>query len=158
MAVANSVIVQNKPYAELSLSTKRTIFGVLIILFALHSYMIYTQGTEYATGAEFYTESAKKGKLVFQEYNCISCHQIYGLGGYMGPDLTNVMSAQGKGRSFAEAFIKSGTAKMPKFDMTDEELTSLLDYLEYVGKAGDYPMTEVETTWYGNTDLNAEHE
>ncbi len=36
---------------------------------------------------------AAAGKLLYQKYNCQACHQIYGLGGYMGPDLTNVYSA-----------------------------------------------------------------
>ena len=112
--------------------------------------MIYTSGTEYAVGAEAYTVSAQKGKLVFHKYNCTSCHQIYGLGGYMGPDLTNVMSSKDKGRSYAEAFIRSGTAKMPKFDMAESELNYLLDYLEYIGQAANYPVNDFETTWYGD--------
>ena len=139
-------------FPELSLTGKRTIFWGLCISFVIYSAAIYTQGSAYTKGSEAYTASAAEGKLVFQEYNCISCHQVYGLGGYMGPDLTNVMSAQGKGRPYAEAFIRSGTAKMPKFDLSEEELTSILDYLEYVGQAGDYPITEFDLTWYGTVN------
>ncbi len=120
-----------------------------------YSFMIYTKGTNYSKGSESYTESAKKGKLVFHKYNCISCHQIYGLGGYMGPDLTNVITEQGKGRTYASAFINAGTAKMPKLDVSEEELENLLDYLEYVGLAGDYPITDFESTWYGDVQPNS---
>jgi len=72
----------------------------------------------------------------------------------MGADLTNVMSEKSKGRPYAEAFIKAGTAKMPKFEMSDEELVNLLDYLEYVGQAAHYPVTDFETTWYGDVHTN----
>ncbi len=123
---------------------------MLVLLFAGYSFLIYTSGTDYSKGSESHSESARNGKLVFHKYNCISCHQIYGLGGYMGPDLTNVMSAKGKGRPYASAFIKSGTAKMPKFELSEKELTELLDYLEYIGQAGNYPVTEFELTWYGD--------
>ena len=142
--------MQNEVFPELKLGTKRLIFWSLMVAFACYSFLIYTSGTEYTKGIESYTESAQEGKMVFHKYNCISCHQIYGLGGYMGPDLTNVMTSQGKGRPYASAFIKAGTAKMPQFDLTENELNALLDYLEYVGQAGDYPVTGFESTWYGD--------
>ena len=142
-------------FPELDLSTKRVIFWSLVLLFVGYSGLIYTTGTNYMEGEGSYTESAQKGKFVFHKHNCISCHQIYGLGGYMGPDLTNVMSSQGKGRSYASAFIVSGTAKMPKFDLSEEETENLLDYLEYVSQAGDYPITDFESTWYGDVSPNS---
>ena len=145
-----------KSFPELDLRTKRFIFWSLVIGFVGYSVLIYTKGTDYAIGIESYTESAQSGKLVFHKYNCISCHQIYGLGGYMGPDLTNVMSTQGKGRNYASAFIVSGTMKMPKFDLSEEEVENLLDYLEYVGQAGDYPITDFKPTWYGDINPNSE--
>lgn len=146
------VDVENKTYPELKLRTKRMIFWSLIILFAGYSVIIYTKGTDYSQGAEAYTASAQRGKLVFQNYNCISCHQIYGLGGYMGPDLTNIMTSERKGRPYASALISVGTARMPKFDVSDDELVNLLDYLEYVGQAAHYPVTEFEITWYGDVN------
>ncbi len=148
--------MENHSFPELGLTAKRSIFWLLIMAFASYSYLVYNAGTEYDRGKSFYSESAKDGKLVFQEYNCIACHQIYGLGGYMGPDLTNVMTAPGKGRPFAEAFIRSGTAKMPRFDMSDSALVHLLDYLQYVGEAGNYPVTDAQPTWYGNINLKTD--
>ncbi len=79
----------------MSKNLKRTVFWGLILLFVINSVIIYCSGKDYDTGKAFLTEDSRKGKLLFQEYNCISCHQLYGLGGYMGPDLTNVISAIG---------------------------------------------------------------
>ena len=59
--------------------------------------------------------------MVWQKYNCQSCHQLYGLGGYLGPDLTNVYSAKGKGELFIKAFLHAGTKQMPSFDLSKEE-------------------------------------
>lgn len=139
-----------RPFPELNLVTKRLIFWSLVTSFIVYSILIYTIGTNYSVGTEYFTETAQNGKLVFHEYNCISCHQIYGLGGYMGPDLTNIMDTEGKGRNYAEVLIKYGTAKMPRFEMSDKERSDLLDYLEYISSAGDYPVTHFQTTWYGN--------
>ncbi|MCF8257609.1 MAG: cytochrome c [Flavobacteriales bacterium] len=132
----------------MGLRTKRGIFWTLILLFAGYSVMVYDQGTAHSTGEEAYTAAADRGKMVYHQYNCVSCHQIYGLGGYMGPDLTNVTTS--KGRAYAEAFITGGTAKMPRLGLDRQETDDLLDYLEYVGKAGHYPVTDLETTFYGN--------
>jgi nitric oxide reductase subunit C len=142
--------VEQKQFQELSISAKRAIFWALVLGFICYSALIYTTGTEYQAGQEAFSGSAQRGKLVFQKYNCISCHQIYGLGGYMGPDLTNVMEEEAKGRNYAEVFIQHGTAKMPRFEMTETERDELLNYLEYVGKAGSYPVTDFKVTWYGN--------
>lgn len=147
--------MEGQRYPELSSTTKRTILWLLVLGFIGYSTLVYTVGTEYQVGAEKLSTSAKRGKLVFQKYNCISCHQIYGLGGYMGPDLTNVMATLGKGRNYAEVFIQHGTAKMPRFKMSDKERNELLDYLEYVSNAGHYPVTDFQVTWYGNIHSEA---
>ena len=45
-------------------------------------------------------KEAITGKVLYQKYNCTACHQIYGLGGFLGPDLTIVVSQQGKGEAY----------------------------------------------------------
>lgn len=128
--------------------TKRLIFFSLVIVFSIYSILVYTSSTDYSQGQEFYTKDAASGKLVFQKYNCISCHQIYGLGGYMGPDLSQVMVAEGKGEAYVNAFLTAGTDKMPRFDLEDQEKADLIAYLRYVGKATQ-GMDDYKLTWYG---------
>lgn len=36
-------------------------------------------------------EDAREGKTVWQEHNCISCHTLFGNGGYVGDDLTKLL-------------------------------------------------------------------
>jgi nitric oxide reductase subunit C len=65
----------------------------------------------------------------------------------MGPDLTNVISA--KGDAYARAFISSGTVRMPDFDLSDAEVDSLVDFLEFVDGSGRYPAEHPEIYWSG---------
>lgn len=77
---------------------------------------------------------ADRGKLSWQKYNCNACHQVYGLGGYMGPDLTNVYSA--KGSAYIQAFLKNGTTTMPNFRLSGREITELTAFLESIDASG----------------------
>ncbi|MEK6615206.1 MAG: cytochrome c, partial [Bacteroidota bacterium] len=120
----------------MSIVTRRIIFWALIVLFVIHSLLVFTIGTNKDCGEKFMTEDAQNGKLLFQKYNCTACHQLYGLGGYMGQDLTNVMSKQGLGELYVRAFLQGGTQRMPNFHLSEEELKSLVAYLKYVDKTG----------------------
>ena len=103
---------------------------VLLISFVLYSAFVYTTGTELPKIEA--NPDAINGKLIFQKYNCTSCHQFYGLGGYLGPDLTTVMSQKGKGEVYARAIMKSGTNRMPDFKLSDSEINKLVEFLKYV--------------------------
>lgn len=133
----------------MSTRLKRIFFWSLFLLFIVDGIIIYTSGAENDPGKQFLTEGAKKGKLLFQEYNCISCHQIYGLGGYMGPDLTNVISAPGKGEIFVKALIQAGTQRMPNFHFGTSEVNELTEYLNYVDKTGISPVRNFEIKYDG---------
>lgn len=133
----------------MSTKLKRIFFWTLFLLFIADGFVIYTSGTENDAGKGFLTEEAKKGKILFQEYNCISCHQLYGLGGYMGPDLTNVISTQGKGEFYVKSFIQNGTQKMPNFHLGETDVNALTEYLVYVDKTGISPVRNFEIKYDG---------
>lgn len=131
-----------------SSALKLTIVGSLCAAFFAYSAYVYTAGTRVAQPVA-YTDVAREGQRLFQRNNCIACHQFYGLGGYMGPDLTNVMSSPGKGRLYARALMTAGTARMPDFDLSAGELDALVAFLEYVDASGTYPAEAYELRWYG---------
>ena len=112
----------------------RIIYSVLGVGFVFFTGLVYTSAVPAAP-----TQSdalAMEGKMLWQEYNCSSCHQLYGLGGYLGPDLTNVISDKRKGRAFAAAIMKSGTKVMPDFKLSDHEINALLAFLEHTDQSG----------------------
>ena len=109
----------------------------LITLFGFYNYVIYNSNGYVAV--EKLSPVAVKGQQLFQDKRCWSCHQIYGLGGYLGPDLTNVYSAEGKGPNYIKAFLNSGVNSMPQFNFSEGEKDALVQYLKQVDETGIYP-------------------
>ena len=128
-------------------------FWSLTAIFMGYSAYVWTLGTEAPQSASA-TDQVKRGQQLYQENNCHTCHQIYGLGGYMGPDLTNVISS--KGGAYARAFMISGTERMPDFGFDDNELTDLVSFLEFVDTMGTYQAPSYEINWYGTVAANLE--
>lgn len=126
----------------------RLVFGLLLASFLLYSYWIYTEGA--TSNESHYSESFLQGQRVWQEHNCSACHQLYGLGGYLGPDLTNVAE---KGEGYVSAFVVNGVRVMPAFSLSKEEQIALYDYLEGVSESGYFPNHQVEINWHGNFKL-----
>jgi nitric oxide reductase subunit C len=119
--------------------TKKTLFmlAILIIAFSYYNFTIYTSKSNY--GKVHLSQKGIRGEDIWLKNNCNSCHQLYGLGGYLGPDLTNVYSANGKGELYIKAFINSGIKVMPKFNLSEIEKDQLVQYLKEVDQTGYYP-------------------
>jgi nitric oxide reductase subunit C len=142
----------------MNLNTKRFISGILIVSFFVYSIVIYTVGTRVDKGEKYVTEQAKRGKLLFQKKNCIACHQLYGLGGFMGPDLTNTISALGKGPMFAKAFLMVGSERMPNYHLTETEIEELISFLTYADKTGVSPVKKFEINYDGTVNWKGKDE
>jgi nitric oxide reductase subunit C len=110
--------------------------AVVFILFALYVFytgFVYTSGTQ--SKLAFSNEQQQKitaGKRLYQQYNCQACHQIYGLGGYLGPDLTTAISDKHRGKFFVKAILQSGGTRMPNFQFDSTQIDQLTTFLEYV--------------------------
>lgn len=107
------------------------ILFVLLISFLSYSFYLYTT-LPVKYNAEKKEED--KGKLVWQENNCNACHQVYGLGGYLGPDLTNVYSQ--KGQEYIKAYLNIGKGAMPEFHLSTEETNALLAFMKDIDESG----------------------
>src|SRR5690606_11050800 len=92
---------------------KLGIFLSLAVLFSVYTVLLYSTNGEYPAVSG---TSSERGKRDWQEKNCIACHQIYGLGGYLGPELTNTYSE--KWKNYIMAYLKSGTQVMPDFNLS----------------------------------------
>lgn len=121
-------------------------FGALSIAFVVYSATVYTSGTE-ASHSPAMSDEARHGQQVFQDKNCIACHQFYGLGGYMGPDLTNTI--RNRGEAVSRAFITAGTVRMPNFGLDETEVDALIAYLTFVDSTGTYPLENFDVMWTG---------
>ncbi len=121
--------VNSKPYLYA--------IAFLLVTFGLYNYVVYT--TETYIAVEKLSPQAVKGQQLFQSNRCWSCHQLYGLGGYLGPDLTNVFSDEKKGPLYIKAFLNSGVKSMPQFNFNEEEKEAIVAYLKQVDETGIYP-------------------
>jgi nitric oxide reductase subunit C len=127
----------------------RFVWLSLFILFLGYTILVYMQGKD---EGRLHDELALKGIDVWQSKNCQSCHQVYGLGGYMGPDLTNVYST--KGREYIKGIIQYGTGRMPDYHLTDGETEQLISYLKWVDESGRTEVKASSVHWTGTYILN----
>ncbi len=109
---------------------KLIVFFTLLTGFLAYSFVLYLNPVK----VKDHDSLADRGKMVWQQQNCGACHQVYGLGGYLGPDLTNAYSLRGP--EYIRAFVKSGTETMPSFHLTGEDMHALLEYLKDVDASG----------------------
>ena len=85
------------------------------------------------------TEVVVMGKAVWENNDCVGCHTLLGEGAYFAPELGNVYKRYGNSTEAIKAFIKSrpvngipGRRSMPQFNLTEEELEAIAQFLKYV--------------------------
>ena len=81
------------------------------------------------------TESAIRGKHIWETRNCIGCHSLLGEGAYFAPELGNVYARRGpdfiKGWMQAMPTQTPGRRQMPQFNLTDPQLDDLVEFLRW---------------------------
>lgn len=112
------------------------LFFALCFLFLIYTLSIYLTPLTVAKTSVIDTEKAVEGRLIWQKYNCQSCHQLYGLGGYLGPDLTNVVSNPKKGEMMIKQILKYGVKQMPAYNMPDKDYKCLIEFLKSADASG----------------------
>src|SRR5690554_182592 len=112
------------------------IFITLCVLFFLYTFAIYLTPINIDEYTEFDKVKASEGRIVFQKYNCQSCHQLYGLGGHLGPDLTNEYSRLNGNEAALRIYIKGGMKQMPRFNLSPVEEEALIEFLKSTDASG----------------------
>ncbi len=100
------------------------------------------------------TENVVAGKKLWENNNCVGCHTIVGEGAYYAPELMNVYQRRGSSDEVAfKSYMQGWMAaqpldipdrrKMPQFNLTNEEVDSLSDFLIWTSKvnANGWPPT-----------------
>lgn len=94
------------------------------------------------------TEAVVKGKHVWENYNCVGCHTLMGEGAYFAPELANVFDRRGGGNEAQfHAYLKAwmnaqptgapGRRQMPQFNLSDEQISNLAEFLIYTSRIDD---------------------
>ena len=116
----------------------RNIFygGSLFFILVFVSLVLHTETTipERSKAGDL-TESAIRGKHIWETRNCIGCHSLLGEGAYFAPELGNVYTRRGpdfiKGWMQAMPTQTPGRRQMPQFNLTDTQLDDLVEFLRW---------------------------
>jgi len=136
--------------ARLTKTAARNIFYggsafFLLVYIALTAHTHYYMVTS-STDSAGLSESVMRGKEIWEEHSCINCHTLLGEGAYFAPELGNVWVRYG-GRENADgaraglkAWMRAqptgvpGRRQMPQFNLSEEELDALIDFLEWTSR------------------------
>ncbi|MFC1872543.1 c-type cytochrome [Chloroflexota bacterium] len=123
-------------------SSRKLIIGTGIITIALLGTMGVIGGISAPSrpaGEE--SPMVQAGRKVYKEINCGYCHSISGVGGAVGPDLSNIGGTRTEEQ--LTTYLKNPDAMVdatlhPKLLYTDEELHALVTYLLTLGAPVEY--------------------
>ncbi|MDM9560544.1 MULTISPECIES: c-type cytochrome [Bordetella] len=121
-----------------------SVFFILIFLaLAFHTEKQIPQ----LTNESQMTEAVVRGKLVWEQNNCVGCHTLLGEGAYFAPELGNVFERRGGEadfNSFLHAWMGAqplgipGRRAMPQFNLTKQEVDDVAEFLEWTSKINNF--------------------
>jgi len=115
-------------------------YGGAVFFFLLFVGLTFdtVQGLPQRDHRENITDSVVRGKHIWETRDCVGCHTILGEGAYFAPELGNVYKR--RGGDFIKAWIKAqptgapGRRQMPQFNLTDQQLDDLVDFLKWTSE------------------------
>jgi len=103
-------------------AAKKLLMTVLVACFLIQTALVYTDRK-----AEPLSGQALQGRRLWHENACQVCHQLYGQGGFLGPDLTNAASRVDPAR--LTALLTVGSGQMPAFGFGDDQIAQIAAFL-----------------------------
>lgn len=104
-------------------SAKKIMLTVLVACFAVQTGLVYSDEVDLRL-----SDDAVQGRKLFHDGSCQVCHQLWGQGGFLGPDLTNAASRVDPTR--LASLLTVGSGQMPAFGYTDEQVRQMAAFLE----------------------------
>lgn len=110
------------------------ILAGLVVAYVALSVVAYTDFPRRAADPPL-TDLERRGLAVWRGNNCQACHQIYGFGGFLGPDLTNRVTDATPDAEF-RTVLEEGARPMPAFQMAAADQEAVLAFLRAVDRTG----------------------
>lgn len=108
-------------------SAKKSLLAALVATFVIQTGLVYSDDVDLRLSDE-----AVEGRKLFHDGSCQVCHQLWGQGGFLGPDLTNAASRVDPTR--LASLMTVGSGQMPAFDYTEEQIAQLRAFLEEIDR------------------------
>jgi nitric oxide reductase subunit C len=115
-------------------SARKGLMAALVACFAIQGALVYLdQPSSTRLGGP-----ALDGARAWQRHNCNVCHQVYGWGGFLGPDLTNVAGRLGEGglRARMARVTAEGSGQMPPIPLEDGVVDALVAWFVALDRTG----------------------
>ena len=118
-------------------------FLAVFVALTVHSHVYIVNESTDSAGL---SDGVERGKGIWEEHSCINCHTLLGEGAYFAPELGNVWVRYGgkddpeSARESLKAWMQSqptgieGRRQMPQFNLSDQELDDLIDFLEWTSR------------------------
>ena len=108
-------------------SSKKIMLAVLVASYAFQTGLVYSDDVDLVL-----SDDAVEGRKLFHDGACQVCHQLWGQGGFLGPDLTNAASRVDETRLVSLLTIGSG--QMPAFDYDERQVAYMRAFLEEIDR------------------------
>jgi nitric oxide reductase subunit C len=88
--------------------------------------------------SDLMTPSVVRGKMIWEDNNCMGCHTILGEGAYYAPELTRVVERRGE--EWIRIFIRDpqamypGKRRMVQYDFSEDQITDVIAFLGWIGQ------------------------
>ena len=111
--------------------------GTLVTFLIFIGLTVYSlsEGQDQSNYGEI-TEQVVRGKVLWEENNCMGCHTILGEGAYYAPELTKVVERRGEG--YIKAVLMTPNPwepngrKMVAYGFSEEEANDLLAFFNWI--------------------------
>ena len=111
---------------------RKLMMAGLVAAFIGQTWLVYTDPQ--GTAAPPLSPLAQRGRQLWLDENCQACHQVYGFGGFLGPDLTNAASRLTRAR--LDEVLTLGNLQMPAFHFDSEQIDAIEAYLRGLDATG----------------------
>lgn len=103
-------------------SSKKVLLSVLVATFVVQTSLVYSDDVDLVL-----TDDAVAGRKLFHDGSCQVCHQLWGQGGFLGPDLTNAASRVDQTR--LASLLTVGSGQMPAYGYDDGQIAEIRAFL-----------------------------
>ena len=124
----------SKPQPRLPVRSRELLLLPLMASFLFVSFLAHTNYADGFPEAPL-SESGLRGLKLWRQHNCQVCHQLYGFGGFLGPDLTNSITDQ-TGPDDFRLVLTRGKKQMPAFNFSKADQEALLAFLRSMNATG----------------------
>jgi len=134
------VVAQGSTPARIALSVLGAVAVAILVLASART-------APDAGGRQAMSPSAARGLALWRAHDCVACHAVYGLGGHVGPDLTNVWRR--RPADLLAYRLRVGGGGMPNLALDRNDVQALLAYLQHLDSLGTYPLPRLDSPAFG---------